>query len=348
LKPEFHEDYLNEAAKKLIQTNNPLSTKLLRANLEKANLSQSERPYFTTTFVPGVSLHTLIKSGVQLDDIAKAKLCTAIAYSVKFIHDEGLAHRAIIPENIMIDINGYPHLNGACFSSSRDVTVNNRGNVNYAAPETEIDGSLTKSNAKTDIYALGGIIFFIITGKEPYEEFKNANEILLDNIKKNRLDPNFMDQQKYYQLSNGDEKYREIIEKCWIFGPESRITINELCEKLDIAAEQVLSKDKTKKYSAYCSKFKSIKGSRDIDIDEIIEKDYSEKDIPLDISFEYEESQLPNVANALYNGFDKTGINDEMEKVLKKIREFIKDKFDCDVGVAEKTVYENIKEILEN
>jgi serine/threonine protein kinase len=96
------------------------------------------------------------------------KVCSAVAYA----HKHGVIHRDIKPANIMINEEGEPKL--ADFGLARQGGNERQGmtiagaqllTLDYGAPEQEIDAS--KADERADIYALGGTLWFLVTGQSP-------------------------------------------------------------------------------------------------------------------------------------------------------------------------------------
>ncbi|MDD4872606.1 MAG: serine/threonine-protein kinase [Kiritimatiellae bacterium] len=146
----------------------------------------SEGPYIVMEYVPGPpetspnkTPHTpftlanrVSLSGPFIIDDALTlllKLCRAIEYA----HNCGVIHRDLKPSNVLLDESGEPKL--ADFGLARRMGEENEDHltvpgekmlsVGYGAPEQEMDASQTDQRA--DIYGLGAILYFSITGKNP-------------------------------------------------------------------------------------------------------------------------------------------------------------------------------------
>jgi len=111
---------------------------------------------------------------------AKLRLFKRICEVVQSAHLKGITHRDLSPSNILITADGEPHildfgLASTAFdhilSAGRNVTVTGQfiGKVKYASPE-QARGSHDAIDIRTDVYALGVILYQILTdGAFPYE-----------------------------------------------------------------------------------------------------------------------------------------------------------------------------------
>src|SRR5919106_3890336 len=136
------------------------------------DVGESEgQPYFVMRYMNGGSLSERIKAGVfTLEETIQ--ILGAIAPGLDEAHSKGIVHRDIKPSNILFDKRGNPYISDfgiAKLSQAQSGNVTGSaiiGTPAYMAPEqaqgTEVDG-------RADIYALGIILFEILTGKQPYE-----------------------------------------------------------------------------------------------------------------------------------------------------------------------------------
>jgi serine/threonine protein kinase len=139
------------------------------------------RYYFVMEYIDGTSLREVIDSpkiGLRTKLEMLAQVCKALDYA----HKNGVIHRDIKPANILIDRQGNPRVADFGIAqivgtpdsemTSSDVIM---GTLSYMSPEQKI--SSTNVDQTTDIYAIGVIIYEILTGKKPAGRFKLPSEL---------------------------------------------------------------------------------------------------------------------------------------------------------------------------
>ncbi|MCA8924985.1 MAG: serine/threonine protein kinase [Planctomycetes bacterium] len=128
-------------------------------------------PYYVMTYCPGGSLADRLAQG-PLDGEAARALMLQLGRGLAAAHAAGVLHRDLKPDNVVFDAEGRPRLTD--FGLSRALTAqSNRltqtgeilGTPNYMAPEQVRDSRL--SDARSDVYGLGGILYACLSGQPP-------------------------------------------------------------------------------------------------------------------------------------------------------------------------------------
>jgi serine/threonine protein kinase len=126
--------------------------------------------YITMEYVPGVSLDAIIRRTGPIPPRLWWKLAIQIVEGLKAAHDVGIIHRDLKPQNVMVTQDGRVKILDfgiAGVLDSVDVTQTQSivGSPKYMAPE-QIQGH--RLDVRTDLYALGAIFYFMLTGREAF------------------------------------------------------------------------------------------------------------------------------------------------------------------------------------
>lgn len=126
-----------------------------------------ETAYMVMEYVPGATLRTLLKRGPMTPRLTLA-YAQAILSGLGAAHQAGLVHRDIKPENVLVSPEGRIKL--ADFGLARAATHNSgtstlMGTVAYISPEL-LSGE--GADERADIYAVGILIYEMLTGVQPY------------------------------------------------------------------------------------------------------------------------------------------------------------------------------------
>ncbi len=129
--------------------------------------------YMVMPYYKGRTLRK-VRAGMVLapGEGACRKVLEALLSALEVLHKEGVFHRDIAPDNILIGDDGAPVL--LDFGAARHVIEGGSQKAltsimkpHFAPLEQYADQSAMRQGPWTDLYALGGTIYFLLTGREP-------------------------------------------------------------------------------------------------------------------------------------------------------------------------------------
>jgi len=131
------------------------------------------QPFFTMDYIEGMTLDRFVQQ-FKLSPRIVADLCRRIAEAADYAHRQGIIHRDLKPSNILIDSKGEPVVTdfglakeleeGTLLSVAGDIM----GTPAFMAPE-QAEGRNDAVDARADVYALGAMVYTLITRKEPFQ-----------------------------------------------------------------------------------------------------------------------------------------------------------------------------------
>jgi serine/threonine protein kinase/Tfp pilus assembly protein PilF len=142
--------------------------------------------FITMEYVPGQDLKGLIREAGALSTGKTISIAKQVVEGLAEAHDLGVIHRDLKPQNIVVDKAGLAKIMD--FGIARSLRAAGMtaegmiiGTPEYMAPE-QVEGQET--DQRTDIYALGAILFEMVTGRPPFEgdsalsvAYKHKNEL---------------------------------------------------------------------------------------------------------------------------------------------------------------------------
>ncbi|MBI3725734.1 protein kinase [bacterium] len=141
------------------------------------------KPFLVMDLILGVSLEARLTEG-SLPAKRVAEIVREVALALEHAHSQNVIHRDVKPGNVLIDRDGRPHLTD--FGLARDMLATELtatgavlGTPAYMAPE-QAGGDVREQGPRTDIYALGGLLYRALVGRPPFRA--KTMQALLSNI----------------------------------------------------------------------------------------------------------------------------------------------------------------------
>lgn len=127
--------------------------------------------YLAMEFVDGVDLKRYIKENSPLTNHEAVRIMGQILLAMRMAHTRGIVHRDLKPQNVLLTKDGTAKVTDfgiavAFAETSLTQTNSMLGSVHYLSPE-QARGS--KATVQSDIYAMGIILFEMLTGRIPYD-----------------------------------------------------------------------------------------------------------------------------------------------------------------------------------
>ena len=172
------------------------------AKLQHPNIVQiyeigehERRPYFSMEFVEGGGLNDLIYDHPMTVKQA-ARIVAAMARAMHAVHQHGVVHRDLKPANVLITKDGTPKITDFGLAKNLEEVAGQTktgdimGTPSYMAPE-QAEGRIKEIGPATDVYALGAILYEILTARPPFKA-ETAMDTLLQVVYEEPMSPAYL------------------------------------------------------------------------------------------------------------------------------------------------------------
>jgi len=126
--------------------------------------------YIAMEYVPGRTLKQLVREHGPLAPAQAVDLTVQILRAARFAHRHGVIHRDLKPHNVIVDEEGRAKVTdfGIARAGASDMTQTGSimGTAQYLSPEQAQGHAVT---ARSDLYAVGIILYELLTGDVPFE-----------------------------------------------------------------------------------------------------------------------------------------------------------------------------------
>jgi serine/threonine-protein kinase len=129
-------------------------------------------PYIIMEYIDGGALSDIMRYGEKIDPQLGISYIIQAASALAHLHERGVIHRDVKPENMLIDSKntlklmdfGIARLDDDSFRTKTGLIL---GSPEYMSPES-IEGR-RDLDARSDIYSLGILLYYVVCGKLPFE-----------------------------------------------------------------------------------------------------------------------------------------------------------------------------------
>jgi predicted Ser/Thr protein kinase len=132
---------------------------------------QDGRQFIVFEYVDGMNLKELVAQEGRLSPREAIELGLQVARGLAFAHDQGLVHRDVKPQNVLLDADGRAKVTDFGIAHAVDVdgmtiTGTIMGTSNYIAPEQARGQPVDE---QTDVYSLGCVLYELLAGEVPFD-----------------------------------------------------------------------------------------------------------------------------------------------------------------------------------
>jgi serine/threonine protein kinase len=163
---EFRERFVVEA-----QAAGRLSHPGIVTIFDVAEDEESHTPYLVMEYIEGKSLDQVLSGEDRRLSLSTAlRLAQELAEALHYAHAQGVIHRDIKPANILVTTEGHAKITdfGVAKLNQTQMTIQGQvlGSPAYMAPEQLSDEGV---DARSDLFSLGVVLYFILTGQKPFQ-----------------------------------------------------------------------------------------------------------------------------------------------------------------------------------
>lgn len=190
------------------------------------------RPYLVMEYHPSVDLHRLMDDG-RLTHIRALEIVADVLKALAVVHDRGIIHRDVKPENVLVGTDGVTRLTDfgiaqvlegeSRMTMAREVI----GTLRYMAPEQK--GSLLQALIESDLYSVGVMIYELLGGEIPADPGTTVDL--------------FVAEVRTPKLAGFQASVRQLLERALQYSPDNRYRSAEEMQGAVMALRRQMIRD---------------------------------------------------------------------------------------------------------
>src|SRR5262249_1895322 len=132
-----------------------------------------DTPYLVMEFVEGESLGQKLEREGRMPEVDSIRIIAQVAQGLHRAHKNGLIHRDVKPDNILVTPDGVAKLADLGLVKEADTDLNltktgrGLGTPHFMAPEQFRNAK--NADVRCDIYSLGATLYMMVTGELPFK-----------------------------------------------------------------------------------------------------------------------------------------------------------------------------------
>jgi serine/threonine protein kinase len=195
-------------------------------------------PYYVMEFIENGSLDEYLKEHGPLPASEAVEMFRGVATGLMHAHNKGVLHCDVKPANVLLDQDHKPRL--ADFGQSRlsNEQTPALGTMFYMAPEQA--DMKAQPDARWDVYALGALLYLMLTGELPFRDELSVSQINMASGLEDRLATyrsairNAPAPAEHRGMPGVDRALVEIVDRCLAVNPDDRFAnVQALLDALD-------------------------------------------------------------------------------------------------------------------
>ncbi|MFI0718347.1 protein kinase [Streptomyces sp. NPDC021224] len=190
--------------------------------------TEAEIPWVATGYVPGPSLHQVIKDYGPLPERSVAVLAAGLAHALTDIHTAGLVHRDLKPSNVMITIDG-PRVIDFGIARALETVADGSGSITHTGAMVGSPAFMSPEQVRgdrvtpaCDVFCLGSVLAYAATGLQPFGAASSGVHAQMFRIVQEPPD-----------LTAVPEGLRALVAACLTKDPAERPSLTRVLELID-------------------------------------------------------------------------------------------------------------------